>query len=57
MFAWQPAWSCDQDCLYTFSFSLQPKISSYGILVQLTEWFLRKICFNILMGIDMSDLS
>ena len=39
----------DQNILYKFWLTYH-KESSYEILVQLGQWFVRKLCVNILMG-------
>ena len=50
-----PSWSCDQNNLYK-SWLTYCKESSYEIWVQLAEWFLRKLCSNILMGLQYERL-
>ena len=42
-------WSCDQNIFYKFWLTIR-KESLYENSVQLAEWFLRKLCFNILLG-------
>ena len=54
--AWRPSWLCGQNILHKF-LQTYHKESSHEILVQLGQWFVRKLCFNILMGLHMSDLS
>ena len=49
MWVWRPSLSCDQNILYKF-WPTYHKDSSHEILVQLGQWFVRKLCFNILMG-------
>ena len=46
---WRPSLSCDQNILYKFWLTYH-KESSHEIWVQLGQWFVRKLCFNILMG-------
>ena len=55
MWECRPSWSCDQNNLYK-SWLTYCKKSSYEIWVQLTKWFLRKLCFNILMGLQYEPL-
>ena len=51
IWAWRPYWSCDQNILHKFWLTYQ-KGSSHEIWVQLGQWFVRKLCFNILMGLQ-----
>ena len=55
IWACRPSWSCDQTILYK-SWLTCCKESSYKIWVQLAYWFLRKLCFNILMGLQYERL-
>ena len=48
---WQPSWTCDQNSMKIVLLTYH-KESSYEIRVQLAEWFLRKQCFNILIGLQ-----
>ena len=56
IWAWWPSWSCDQNILYKFWLNYH-KESSHEIWVQLVQWFVRKLCFNILMGLQYEQLS
>ena len=49
--AWRSSWSCDLNILYTF-WLIYHKKSSNEILVQLSQWFVRKLCLNILMRLQ-----
>ena len=51
IWAWRPSWSCDQNILHKFWLTYH-KESSHEIWVQLDQWFVRKLCFNILMGLQ-----
>ena len=46
---WLSSWSCDQNVLYKFWLTYH-KESSHEIWAQFDRWFVRKLCFNILMG-------
>ena len=46
---------CDQNISYEFWLTYH-KESSHEIGVQLAEWFLRKLCFNMLMGLQYERL-
>ena len=46
-----PSWSCDQYNWYKF-WPTYHKESSYEIWVQMAKWFLRKLCFDVLMGLQ-----
>ena len=48
--AWRSSWSCDQNILHKFWLTYME--SSHKILVQLGQWFVRKLCCNILMGLQ-----
>ena len=50
IWAWQPSWSYDQNILHKFWLTYH-KESSHEIWVQLGRWFVRKLCFSILMGL------
>ena len=52
IWAWWPSWSCDQYNWNKFWLTYH-KESSYQIWVQLVWWFLRKLCFNVLMGLPI----
>ena len=49
--AWRSPRSCDQNILYKFRLTYH-KMSSHKIWVQLGQWFVRKQCFDIVMGIQ-----
>ena len=51
----RPSWSSDLNNLYT-SWLTFSKESSYEIWVQLAQWFLRKLCFNMWMGLQYERL-
>ena len=51
IWAWPPSWWCDHYHLVQI-YSTQFKESPYEIWVQLAKWFLRKLCFDILMGLQ-----
>ena len=51
IWAWWPSWSCDQNILHKFWLTYH-KESSHEIWVQLGQWFVRKLCFDILMGLQ-----
>ena len=51
IWVWWPSWSCDQFNWYKFWLTYH-KESSYEILVQSAKWFLRKLWFNVLMGLQ-----
>ena len=51
IWACRPSWSCDQNILYK-SWLTFNKESSNEIWIQLSQWFLRKLCVNILMGLQ-----
>ena len=55
IWACRPSWSSDQNNLYK-SWLTYCKESSYEIWVQLGKWFVRKLCFNILMGLQYERL-
>ena len=55
IWAWQPSWSCDQNILYKFWLTYH-KESLHEIWVQLGQRFVRKLCFNILMGLQYEGL-
>ena len=46
IWAWWPSWSCDQNILHAFWLTYY-KESSHEIWVQLGQWFVRKLYFNI----------
>ena len=49
IWAWRPSLLCIQNILNKFWLTYH-KESSHEICVQLDQWFVRKLCFNILMG-------
>ena len=51
IWAWQSSWSCDQNILHKFWLTYH-KESSHEIWVHLGQWFVRKLCFDILMGLQ-----
>ena len=51
IWAWKPYWSCDQNILHKFWLTYH-KESLQEISVQLGQWFVRKLCCNILMGLQ-----
>ena len=51
IWVWQSFWSCDQKMLQRFWLTYH-KESSHEIWVQLGKWFVRKLCFNILLGLQ-----
>ena len=53
--SWRSSWSSDQKILYKFWLPYHKE--PYEIWVQLGQWFVRKLCFNILRGLDASNLS
>ena len=50
IWAWRPSWSCDQNILNKFWLTYH-KESSHEIWAQMGQCFVRKLCFNILMGL------
>ena len=50
IWVWWPCQSCDHNNLYK-SWLTNHKELSYEIWFQLAKWFLRKLCFNMLMGL------
>ena len=51
IWAWRPSWSCDHNIMYKFWLTYH-KESIHESWVQLGKWFVRKLCFNILMGLQ-----
>ena len=51
IWAWLSSWSCDLNILYTFLL-IYHKESSHEICVKLGQWFVRKLCFDILMRLQ-----
>ena len=49
IWAWWPSQSCDHNNLYKF-WLINHKELSHEIWFQLAKWFVRKLCFNMLMG-------
>ena len=49
IWAWRPSWSFDLNVLNKFLLTYHKK-SSHEILVQLGQWFVRKLSFNIMIG-------
>ena len=51
IWAWRPSWSCDQNILHQFWLTYH-KESSHENWVQLGQWFVGKLCLNMLMGLQ-----
>ena len=51
IWAWRSSWSCGKNILHKFWLTYH-KESSHEIWVQLGQWFVRTLCFNILMGLQ-----
>ena len=51
IWAWRSSWSCDQSILQKLWLTYH-KESSHENWVHLDRWFVRKLCFNILMGLQ-----